>query len=100
MLFIQEAIGGIVYGFALGLLFHYLICTTDDHSMELLLTIGVPPRLYAFAEVIHVSGPLAMVVSSIMMDTTDALSAFPKEPLGFLGNWWTKFTVWGCQFRC
>ncbi len=36
LLFIQEAIGGIVYGFLLGLVFHYLISATDDHSMELL----------------------------------------------------------------
>ena len=42
LLFAHEALGGIVYGFALGLFFHYLISATDDHSMELLLTIGYP----------------------------------------------------------
>ncbi|MGR5469967.1 cation:proton antiporter, partial [Vibrio astriarenae] len=40
LLFVQEAIGGIVYGLVLGVIFHYLISATNDHSMELLLTIG------------------------------------------------------------
>lgn len=62
-IFLQEAIGGIVFGFLLGLIFHYLISATDDHSMELLLTIGVPTAGYALANTIGVSGPLAMVVS-------------------------------------
>lgn len=79
LLFIQEAIGGIVYGFLLGLLFHYLISATDDHSMELLLTIGIPTAGYAFADVIHVSGPLAMVVSGIMIGNWTRLLASQRE---------------------
>ena len=88
MLFAQEAIGGIVYGFALGLLFHYLISATDDHSMELLLTIGVPTAGYAFAEVIHVSGPLAMVVSGIMIGNWTRFIGFSKESEDHLDHFW------------
>ncbi|EGA69259.1 hypothetical protein VISI1226_21836 [Vibrio sinaloensis DSM 21326] len=88
MLFIQEAIGGIAYGFALGLLFHYLISATDDHSMELLLTIGVPTAGYAFAEVIHVSGPLAMVVSGIMIGNWTRFIGFSKESEDHLDHFW------------
>lgn len=88
MLFIQEAIGGILYGFALGLLFHYLISATDDHSMELLLTIGMPTAGYAFAEVIHVSGPLAMVVSGIMIGNWTRFIGFSKESEDHLDHFW------------
>lgn len=88
LLFIQEAIGGIAYGFALGLLFHYLISATDDHSMELLLTIGVPTAGYAFAEVIHVSGPLAMVVSGIMIGNWTRFIGFSKESEDHLDHFW------------
>ncbi len=88
VLFIQEAIGGIIYGFALGLLFHYLISATDDHSMELLLTIGVPTAGYAFAEVIHVSGPLAMVVSGIMIGNWTRFIGFSKESEDHLDHFW------------
>ncbi|EMX0314015.1 TPA: sodium:proton antiporter [Vibrio parahaemolyticus] len=88
LLFIQEAIGGIVYGFLLGLVFHYLISATDDHSMELLLTIGVPTAGYAFAEYIHVSGPLAMVVSGIMIGNWTRFIGFSKESEDHLDHFW------------
>ncbi|WP_047047388.1 cation:proton antiporter [Vibrio mexicanus] len=87
-LFAQEAIGGIVYGFALGLLFHYLISATDDHSMELLLTLGIPTAGYAFANIIHVSGPLAMVVSGIMIGNWTRFIGFSKESVDHLDHFW------------
>lgn len=87
-LFMQEAIGGIVYGLLLGLIFHYLICSTDDHSMELLLTIGIPSAGYAFAEIIHVSGPLAMVVSGIMIGNWTRYIGFSKESEEHLDHFW------------
>lgn len=87
-LFAQEALGGILYGAALGLLFHYLISATDDHSMELLLTIGVPTAGYAFADIIHVSGPLAMVVSGIMIGNWTRFIGFSKESEEHLDHFW------------
>lgn len=87
-LFLQEAIVGIAYGFVLGLVFHYLISSTDDHSMELLFTIGVPTAGYAFAEVLHVSGPLAMVVSGIMIGNWTRYIGFSKESDKHLDHFW------------
>ncbi|KHT62623.1 sodium:proton antiporter [Photobacterium gaetbulicola] len=87
-LFVQEAIGGIAYGFALGLIFHYLISSTNDHSMELLLTLGVPTAGYVFADVIHVSGPLAMVVSGIMIGNWTRYIGFSKESEDHLDHFW------------
>lgn len=87
-LFLQEAVGGIAYGFALGLLFHYLICSTNDHSMELLLTLGIPTAGYVFADMIHVSGPLAMVVSGIMIGNWTRYIGFSKESEKSLDHFW------------
>ncbi|MDV5170965.1 sodium:proton antiporter [Photobacterium rosenbergii] len=87
-LFMQEAIGGIAYGFALGLIFHYLISSTNDHSMELLLTLGIPTAGYVFADVIHVSGPLAMVVSGIMIGNWTRYIGFSKESEDHLDHFW------------
>ncbi|MBU2923899.1 sodium:proton antiporter [Colwellia sp. 4_MG-2023] len=88
LLFAQEALGGIIYGFLLGLLFHYLISATNDHSMELLLTIGVPTAGYVFADIIHVSGPLAMVVSGIMIGNWTRFVGFSKESEEHLDHFW------------
>ena len=87
-LFVHEALGGILYGLVLGLIFHYLICATDDHSMELLLTIGVPTAGFVFADIIHVSGPLAMVVSGIMIGNWTRFIGFSKESEEHLDHFW------------
>ncbi|MDN3680432.1 sodium:proton antiporter [Vibrio tapetis subsp. quintayensis] len=88
ILFLHEAIGGIVYGYLLGLLFHYLISATDDHSMELLLTIGIPTAGYTFAQVLGVSGPLAMVISGIMIGNWTRFVGFSKESEEHLDSFW------------
>ena len=87
-LFVREAIGGIGYGFALGLLFHYLISSTNDHSMELLLTIGIPTAGYVFADLVGVSGPLAMVISGIMVGNWTRFSGFSAESKLLLDHFW------------
>ena len=88
ILFAQEALGGVLYGFLLGLLFHYLISATNDHSMELLLTISIPTAGYVFADIIHVSGPLAMVVSGIMIGNWTRFVGFSKESVEHLDHFW------------
>ncbi|MEJ6123033.1 sodium:proton antiporter [Vibrio sp. 2-Bac 85] len=88
MMFLHEAIGGIVYGFALGLIFHYLISATNDHAMELLLTIGVPTAGYVFGQMIGVSGPLAMVVAGIMIGNWTRKNGFSKESKAQLDHFW------------
>ena len=88
MLFVQEAIGGMIYGLVLGLIFHYLISATDDHPMELLLTIGIPTAGYALADILHVSGPLAMVVSGIMIGNWTRYIGFSKTNENILDPFW------------
>ncbi|WP_261816103.1 cation:proton antiporter [Vibrio gallicus] len=87
-LFLQEAIGGILYGFILGLIFHYLISATNDHSMELLLTLTIPTAGYVFAETIGVSGPLAMVVSGIMIGNWTRNAGFSEQSHQHLDHFW------------
>ena len=66
-IFLTEAIGGIVFGAILGLIAHYLISATDDGSLEILLTLTVPTAGFMLANMLHVSGALAMVVAGIMV---------------------------------
>ncbi|OBT17460.1 sodium:proton antiporter [Vibrio sp. UCD-FRSSP16_10] len=87
-LFLQEAIGGILYGFVLGLLFHKLISSIDDHSMQLLLTLLIPSTGYVFAEVIGVSGPLSMVVSGIIIGNWTRNTGFTEESYSSLEHFW------------
>lgn len=87
-LFLQEAVGGIIYGLILGVIAHYLISSTNEHSMELLLMICVPTAGYAFAEFIEVSGPLAMVVSGIMIGNWTRFIGFSKDTSEHVDAFW------------
>ncbi|WP_417329277.1 cation:proton antiporter [Halomonas cupida] len=87
-LFLQEAVGGILYGFLLGQLCHYLIRHTDNHSMELMLTMLVPTSGYVFAELIEVSGPLAMVVAGIIIGNRTRRKGFSEESRQHLDHFW------------
>ena len=67
ILFSQQALGGLAYGFALGFSCNYLMRGISDNKLQILLTIAVATGGYAFANYIKVSGPLAMVVAGIMV---------------------------------
>lgn len=56
--------------------------------MELLLTLGIPTAGYVFADVIHVSGPLAMVVAGIMIGNWTRYIGFSKESEDHLDHFW------------
>lgn len=62
-----EAGGGILYGFGLGYLAYSLIKRIDNYHVEILLTLATVMGGYRFAEVIHVSAPLAIVVAGLMV---------------------------------
>ncbi|ALM52242.1 cation:proton antiporter [Halomonas huangheensis] len=87
-LFLQEAVGGIVYGFVLGRVFHFLIKQTNQHSIELMLTMLVPTSGYVFAEVLHVSGPLAMVVAGLIIGNRTRSKGFSEESRQQLDHFW------------
>lgn len=87
-LFLHEAVGGILYGAVIGAGFHYLIKSTDDSAMELLLTIGIPTAGYVLADIIGVSGPLAMVVSGIFIGNWTRNHGFSEKTKGFLDEFW------------
>lgn len=86
--FLHEAIGGIVYGAVLGFVFHALISASKDHSMELLLTIAIPTAGYVLGGLMGVSGPLAMVVSGIMIGNWTRGDGFSKESNMLLDHFW------------
>ncbi len=66
-LFGVEVIGGILFGGALGFIGYYLLKTIDNYQIEVLITLALVTGGYALAHYLHLSGPLAMVVSGLMI---------------------------------
>ncbi len=83
-LLVVEVGGGILYGAALGWVVFRMLKSIDNYQVEILLTLALVTAGYAFAAFIHVSGPLAMVVSGLMIGNqgrTFAMSDLTRERL-------------------
>lgn len=87
-LFAVEAIGGVMMGLLIGGLFHWLICATNEHSLELLLTLCIPTAGFAFATIVGVSGALTMVVSGIIIGNFTRERGFSRVSQHELDNFW------------
>lgn len=67
-LFGEEAIGGIIYGAILGFAGYRILKSIEDApKIEVLITIAITMGGYGLASLIHVSGPLAMVVAGLII---------------------------------
>ena len=71
-----------------GSLAHVMISATDDGSLELLLTLCIPTAGFAFANMIGVSGALAMVVTGIAIGNWTRHSGFSEQSQHHLDHFW------------
>ncbi|HQT25620.1 MAG TPA: sodium:proton antiporter [Burkholderiales bacterium] len=80
-LLVQEAGGGLLIGGVIGWVAHRMLTHVESYQSELLITLAVASGGYLLAEKLHVSGPIAMVVSGIIIGNRgrDALSAKKRE---------------------
>ena len=67
-LFLEEALGGIIYGLVLGYIGYSCIKSIKENpQLAVMISLAVVMGGYAMASIIHVSGPLAMVVAGIII---------------------------------
>ena len=67
LLFLQEAVGGAVFGLVVGLIVYRMLRSVDDYQVEILLSLALVAGGYSLAEALHVSGPIAMVVAGLLI---------------------------------
>ncbi len=65
-LFLREAGGGLLLGILLGYIGFYTLRSIDFYKVEIIITLAIVMGGYYLADVLHVSGPLAMVVAGII----------------------------------
>ena len=86
LIFLEEAIGGLVYGAILGFIGYYLIKTVfDNPQLAVLISLSIVMTGTAIATSLHVSAPLAMVVCGLVignsLDMNHAMSSPTKHLL-------------------
>jgi len=88
VLFLQEAVGGAVFGLIIGYLAYRLIKQVDEHSVEVLITLGLVCGGYALATKLHLSGPIAIVVAGLLMGNYGRRLAMSDSTREHLDNFW------------
>ncbi|MFD2865526.1 cation:proton antiporter [Mucilaginibacter antarcticus] len=87
-LFLQEAVGGLLFGFLLGYLGYWALESIDDYKVEVLMTLAIVMGGYFIAGHLHVSGPLAMVVSGIIIGNKAKKEGMSRLTRDYLGKFW------------
>ena len=67
LLLLEEVVGGIALGLAMGWIAYRLMKSIDDYSVEVLITIAIVMGGYQLASYLHFSGPLAVVVAGLLV---------------------------------
>jgi monovalent cation:H+ antiporter, CPA1 family len=92
-LFLQEAVGGLLLGVAIGYIMYRLMRSVDHYQVEVLITLAGVMGGYALAHYVHVSGPLAMVVAGLFVGAPSrqyAMSAITEE---YVHKFWELIDV-------
>ena len=67
LLFIEEAVGGVAFGLVIGWLTYLMLKSVENYQVEILLSLALVMGGYALANLIHVSGPIAIVVAGLLI---------------------------------
>lgn len=93
VLFLQEAIGGAVFGLGLGFILHRLLRTIDNYEAEVLLTIAFVMAGYSLANYLHTSGALAMVIMGLFVGNYNQKEAMSDHTLEYVNKFWKLLDV-------
>jgi CPA1 family monovalent cation:H+ antiporter len=87
-LFALETAGGALLGFAAGYLVYRLMRSVDSYEVEILLSLALVAGGYALARVLHVSGPIAMVVAGLLIGNHGRTFAMSDRTREHLDTFW------------
>lgn len=87
-LFIREAAGGVLFGWLLGYLGYLALRSINNYVVEVMITLAIVMGGYALAEVIHVSGPLAMVMAGLITGNKSMSVAASDTSSDYFGKFW------------
>ncbi len=88
LLFVQEAVGGVLFGAVLGYIGYYLLRTVDNYQVEILLTLALVMGGYTLALTLHTSGPIAIVVAGLLIGNQGRVLAMSDQTREHLDTFW------------
>jgi len=87
-LFVKEAIGGVVYGLGLGLLTFHMLKRVDNYQLEVIITLAAVMGGSVLAESLHISAPIAIVVTGLLIGNHGRALAMSETTRKNLDTFW------------
>jgi len=88
LLFLQEAVGGAVFGLLIGFMAYRVLKGIDDYRVEIMVTLALVTGGYALASLMHTSGPIAIVVAGLLIGNQGRKFAMSKKTRDNLDAFW------------
>jgi len=88
LLFLEEAVGGAVLGFAVGVLAYQMLKRVNNYQVEVIITLALVMGGYALADHLHTSGPIAMVVAGLLIGNHGRAFAMSDITREHLDDFW------------
>ena len=88
-LFLEEVVGGVVYGLAIGYIGYRLIkWCKDSIELQIMLSLSIAMSGYAIAQMFHFSGPLALVIAGLIIGNRMHLNSPDSSSKTFFNQFW------------
>lgn len=88
LLFFREAVGGILFGLALGYTGFFLLRSIDNYQVEVLITLSLVTGGYAMALALHTSGLISIVVAGLLIGNRGRNLAMSDRTREHLDTFW------------
>jgi len=87
-LFVKEALGGVIFGLAVGAVAYWMLKSVDNYQVEVLITLALVTGGFALADAIHISGPIAIVVAGLLIGNHGRMLAMSERTREHLDTFW------------
>lgn len=87
-LFAEEALGGAALGLALGYGAYRMMRSVDNYQVEILITLALVMGCFGLADLLHTSGPIAVVMAGLLIGNHGREWAMSEQTREQLDNFW------------
>ena len=87
-LFAKEALGGAVLGLVLGYVAYRMLRSVDNYQVEILITLALVMGSFGLADLLHTSGPIAVVMAGLLIGNHGRRWAMSDTTREHLDNFW------------
>ena len=88
LLLLTETGGGVLFGLAIGWVAYQMLKSVDNYQVEVLITLALVTGGYSLAGHLHVSGPIAIVVTGLLIGNHGRLMAMSQVTCQHLDTFW------------